>query len=868
MNISANESLFMQTVLEYFLDKGEWPVWGYLNRKLYRKIGPSIRDILEDIVPEIVSPISYLTDDSRIVLTVLGMYYCKDTHGILADFVRVVQLCVKNYLNSGEEKPTLSNTDLSSQLGMSEETVKTMHNLLGLEGARIINGGSSSDLGWKYTIPGHILLFDGIQSIEQYFEKRRELENSWDRLTHPSAHDSNMKKKDEAAQELNMWEKLHPSIRQVAQDIAEAGKFDTAIFEAFRYVEGEIQGRIGSTSIGKGLLNEAFDGQSPKILISQNQHDIEGIKELFSGAFSNIRNDRGHKKAPAIPCKNLETCFLYLSFASFLLYLLSKDQNIFPYVESIRIFGTPDQPLAELRGRNFTSGAKVMAQGSELRINQINPTMIEVSLPSNFSGSIKVVIDENEGNDVACDAQAAKRPEGWREVIGVDIPLYEDSACTKQRSEFVGLLLRSNDVGREFLQIVPTRSGIYNTGYYVTHGPFEMGTVVGESWYRDPHTGDIRSAWSGSAVATPQVICKAGSFVLGGIAVLPRHVETQLGEQRTLRVLGWGKDGNIRKEVDLSNENKLTWNSTDSSVAHVNKSVMYPKTLGKTTVECRYKGFVASTQINAGYYPKGKRVVYFQGLRCLQQIRFDADDNLYICNQSASVYRVLRSGGFEEIVRLPELEMMPYGIDCIAVDKDRNLYVNDLSTGGCLRFGWDGKHYKSPVSIGTAIHGSKKSIVVDQQGHVFIAVMGSEPGRGSIVHIEPDGSESNFPTRDMAIYLALDQEGNIYTPSQNTKAIHVYNREGTLINTIPDAVPESPTDILIDQGGAIYLPFFYSGKVLKVTLAKGIPTATYIADGFRTPGGIAMDSQGRLYVSNFDGNPISNIEGNTIEMIY
>ncbi len=120
----------------------------------------------------------------------------------------------------------------------------------------------------------------------------------------------------------------------------------------------------------------------------------------------------------------------------------------------------------------------------------------------------------------------------------------------------------------------------------------------------------------------------------------------------------------------------------------------------------------------------------------------------------------------------------------------------------------------------------------------------------------------------MAIYLALDQQGNIYTPSQITKAIHVYNREGTVINTIQDAVPESPSDILIDQDGAIYLPFFYSGKVLKVTLTKGTEKATYIAEGFRTPGGIAMDSKGRLYVSNFDGNPISNLEGNTIEMIY
>ncbi len=856
MNLSDNHRLFLQTVFDYFQNKGEWPAWSYLNRSLYRKIGSNLKAITKDLAPEFIFDVYHLiNEDTRIVLTLPGVYQCSGSQGILSDFVQVVLFCVDKYLSSEEDKPTISSDDLRRQLNLSEASIDRIDKLFSIE-PRFINGGSSSDKRWQYNISGEVLRYDGVQSIEEYLEKRK--------AAQPLAHRSSIIPNRKEA----IWEKLHPAIRKEAQAIAEAGKFDDAIFAAFRYVEGEIQNRIGSTNIGKSLLNEAFDGPSPKILISQNQHDREGIKELFSGAFSNIRNDRGHKKAPAIPCKNLETCFLYLSFASLLLYLLSKDQNIFPYVESIRIFGTPDQPLAELRGRNFTAGAKVMAQGSELRINQINPTMIEVSLSSNFSGSIRVVIDDNEGNEVSCDAQAAKRPEGWREVIGVDIPLYEDAACTKQRSEFVGLLLRSNDVGREFLQIVPTCSGIYNTGYYVTHGPFEMGTVVGESWYRDPNTADIRSAWSSSAVAAPQVICKAGNFVLGGIAVLPRHVETQLGEQRTLRVLGWGKDGSIRKEVDLSNEIELSWKSNDSSIVYVNKSVLYSKTLGKTLVECRYKGFVASTQINVGNYPKGKRVVYFQGLRRLQQIRFDDDDNLYICNQSASVYRVLRGGGFEELIRLPELEMMPYGIDCIAVDKDRNLYVNDLSTGGCLRFRWDGKRYKNPVLIGTVIHGTKKSIVVDQQGHVFVAVMGGEPGRGYIIHIEPDGSESYFPTNDTAIYLALDQQGNIYTPSQSARAIHVYNREGTLINTIPDVVKESPSDILIDRNGAIYMPFFYSGKVLKIVLTESSPIVTLIAEGFRTPGGTAIDSQGRLYVSNFEGNPISNLEGNTIEMIY
>lgn len=89
-----------------------------------------------------------------------------------------------------------------------------------------------------------------------------------------------------------------------------------------------------------------------------------------------------------------------------------------------------------------------------------------------------------------------------------------------------------------------------------------------------------------------------------------------------------------------------------------------------------------------------------------------------------------------------------------------------------------------------------------------------------------------------------------------------------MLDTIPGVIEESPSDLLIDPDNNIYIPFFHSGKVIEITRAQSLFTVTVIASGFRTPGGIAMDSQRRIYVSNFEGNPISNLEGNTIEMIY
>jgi hypothetical protein len=266
MNLTENQLLILQTVFDYFLDKGEWPVWIYLNRKLHRALGPDFREIIKDISSELILNIHeyYISDDTRIILSVPGMAQCRDSHNILPDFVRVVRLCVEKYLNFEEDKPTISNSDLSSQLNMSEATIKTMEKLLGMEGGRIIGGGSSSDISWQYNISSYILRFDGIQSVEQYLDRRRKSENLDNSSVNHLTHNSYMRENDDVTHELNMWKNLHPSISQVAQDIAEAGKFDAAIFEAFRYVEGEIQSRIGSRNIGKGLLNEAFDGPSPK----------------------------------------------------------------------------------------------------------------------------------------------------------------------------------------------------------------------------------------------------------------------------------------------------------------------------------------------------------------------------------------------------------------------------------------------------------------------------------------------------------------------------------------------------------------------------------------------------------------------------
>jgi sugar lactone lactonase YvrE len=656
-----------------------------------------------------------------------------------------------------------------------------------------------------------------------------------------------------------MWEQLHTEIIEASRAIAEAGKFDDAIFAAFRLVEATIQDRIVSTQIGEALIREAFEGTPPRINISSDTRDQVGVRNLFSGALSNIRNDRGHKKAPLTPCESVNDCILYLGFASFLLYLLAKDKNTFPRIDSVRLLSTSEEPRAELRGSNF-AGAQVVAraEGARAIVVRQEPNALEILLPKHFFGNVSVLVDGKPSGEIFCDAGSlGKQPESYYEAIAAEVTLYSDAKASKKRSDVVGLLLRSNEGAREFLRIVPTRPNCCKAGFYVTHGPYDPHTSVGETWYVDPSTGKIEYAWTGSLVTAPKIVGPVGIFKLGGISILPKSVHTQLGENRCLRVSGWGRDGSVRKEFDLTDQGK--WKNLNPAIAFVQGGVVTPKRLGKTRVECEVEGFVDSVEISVEHLLNGQRATYFQGLWRLQQIRFDREDNLYICNQGASVFRLDKAGAFEEVVRISTSSHAAAGIDCLAIDADKNLYVNDVSKHSAFKFTWDGKGYTNPVEIASTVTGAKKGFAITDSGEVFIAVMGP-PNQGWIVRRKTNGKETSFPVDGMPIWIAAGPDGNIYVPIGATSTVVAYRPDGTIVDRIPFEIKESSlSDILVDKNGTIYLALFHTGKILRIGFVSPLWRAELLEPSFGTPGGIAMDSRGRLYVSDFAGNSIDVI---------
>lgn len=650
------------------------------------------------------------------------------------------------------------------------------------------------------------------------------------------------------------WSAVREEVRQAAEEIAHAGKFDDAIFAAFRVVEAAIQQRSGSKNVGMALLDEAFNGSPPRIDIVDDARDHEAIKNLFAGALGHIRNDRGHKREPSLPCPDEAVCLQHLSFASLLLYFLDRDRQAAPKVDATRIAGSIDQPRVELRGTNLHHVLSVLAGDVAASIVRESESVLEVLLPPEFAGVLKLEGKYGIVQEIYCDsAPLESDEESVYEIIAADVPLYSDKDCSTLRPDVVGILLLISETGgKPYTRVSPTARGKYKTGQYVSHGPFED-RGVDETWYRDPRSGQVRYAWTSSLIAKPIILGEKGQFRYGGIRAFPSVIHTEVGENRTLRVRAYSTDGPARKNEDITN--LVQWKSLDDSVAYVKSGIIYPKRFGSTTLEANWQGMLSSVRVEVAHLSPGEKTIYYQGLRHLQQIRFDSEDNLYIVNQTPSVFRLNRSGGLDEVVRVVVDDAFPSGFDRVCVGPDRTLIASMPYKERCLRFRWNGKSYGPPEMIGASEKGTKKSIVVAQDGTAFIASM-----NGYIIRVLPDGSETAFRTRDMAINLAIGPDDLLYTTSTKEHEIHVYTQAGEFVGPIPYEIHDSPADLLVDPTGTIFIPFFRSGKLLRISTGE-LTQVEFIADGLGTPGGIAMDSRGRIYVSDFSGDAIHLLNG-------
>ena len=223
---------------------------------------------------------------------------------------------------------------------------------------------------------------------------------------------------------------------------------------------------------------------------------------------------------------------------------------------------------------------------------------------------------------------------------------------------------------------------------------------------------------------------------------------------------------------------------------------------------------------------------------------------------------------------------VPIGTFCepwgVAVSPDGQwIYVDDTWNHRIQKFSADGTPVKTwgtpnydPVSSGNFGLWGPRGIVVDSQGHVLVA----DTGNKRIIVYDADGNFlSQFGGQgsaagqfDEPVGLTLDSQGNLYVADTWNQRIQVFapstdkstytpSTQWDIAGWLSQSLDNKPY-LTADQHGHIFatdpdsfrvLEFTTSGEFVQTWGQSGIGL-----DNFGTPSGIAVDGEGRVWVSD------------------
>jgi uncharacterized protein (TIGR02391 family) len=118
---------------------------------------------------------------------------------------------------------------------------------------------------------------------------------------------------------------IAPELLAVVRQLFDNSHYAQATFEAYKFVDKEIQRHAKSSKAGFALMMEALGGTDPVVrltpmLTESQKNEQKGFQFLFAGSVLAIRNPRGHEYDLK---DDVDLCLDHLSLASLLLRKLA-----------------------------------------------------------------------------------------------------------------------------------------------------------------------------------------------------------------------------------------------------------------------------------------------------------------------------------------------------------------------------------------------------------------------------------------------------------------------------------------------------------------------------------------------------------------
>lgn len=114
---------------------------------------------------------------------------------------------------------------------------------------------------------------------------------------------------------------IHPKLPSVVKDLFDNGHFAQSTFEAYKFLDKEVQRHAKLQETGFKLMMQALSADNPIVQINplktlSEKDEQRGFQFLFAGSVLAIRNPRGHEHSVV---DSPDQCLDHLSLASLLL---------------------------------------------------------------------------------------------------------------------------------------------------------------------------------------------------------------------------------------------------------------------------------------------------------------------------------------------------------------------------------------------------------------------------------------------------------------------------------------------------------------------------------------------------------------------